>query len=77
MSSSKKTLQYQAEEGARLAAENKELQFRLAQLKENHTYECTVTIEKNTAYIHVHNGARFNEGINDNFMQGECTSAQR
>lgn len=36
--SSKKTLQYQAEEGARLDAENKELQFRLAQLKENHTY---------------------------------------
>lgn len=36
--SSKKTLHYQAEEGARLDAENKELQFRLAQLKENHTY---------------------------------------
>ena len=36
--SSKKTLQYQAEEGARLDVENKELQFRLAQLKENHTY---------------------------------------
>ena len=31
-------LQYQAEEGARLDTENKELQFRLAQLKENHTY---------------------------------------
>ena len=36
--SSKKTLHYQAEEGARLDTENKELQFKLAQLKENHTY---------------------------------------
>lgn len=36
--SSKKTLRYQAEEGARLDTENKELQFRLAHLKENHTY---------------------------------------
>ena len=38
MSASKKTLQYQAEEGARLDSENKELQFRLAQLKESHMY---------------------------------------
>ncbi len=40
--SSKKTLHYQAEEGARLDTENKELQFGLAQLKENHVYVHTL-----------------------------------
>lgn len=38
VSGSKRTLIYQAEEGARLEAENKDLAFRIAQLKESHAY---------------------------------------
>ena len=33
---SKRTLLYQADEGAKLEAENKDLYFRVAQLKESH-----------------------------------------
>ena len=35
---SKRTLLYQAEEGAKLEAENKDLHFRIAQLKESHAW---------------------------------------
>ena len=76
VSSSKKTLQYQAEEGARLDSENKDLQFRLAQLKETHTYEYTLPTVHVAFIVHIA-FTRIMYVMSVYLFQGECAITQR